>query len=93
MQHRHDANREIAGDAAANLEHAERTFLRRARVKIRQPGHVFNAGADGMDVFHVAADDRGGIHVAERRVFPAGHDDGQVFFAAASIQESFGSIW
>ncbi len=50
VQHGHDTNREIARDAAANLEHAERTFFRRARIKIRQPGHVFDAGADGVDV-------------------------------------------
>jgi len=65
MQHRHDADREIAGNAAADLEHAERAFLRgRARVKLGEPRHVFDAGADGVDVLHVAADDGGGIHVA-----------------------------
>ena len=37
-------------------------------------------GAHGMDVLDVAADDGGGIHVAQRGVLPAGHDDGQVLF-------------
>jgi hypothetical protein len=80
MQHRHDADREVAGNAAANLEHSQRALLGgRARVKIREPSHIFDAGADSVDVFHVAADDGGGIHIAERGIFPAGHDDGQVF--------------
>ena len=30
--------------------------------------------------FAITADDGGGIHIAKRRVFPAGHDDGQIFW-------------
>ena len=79
MQHGHDANREIAGNAAADLEHAQVTLLGGAGVEIRQPRHVFNARADGMNILDVAADHGRRIHVAQRRVFPARHHDGQVF--------------
>ena len=79
MQHRHDADRKVAGNAAADLEHAERALLGGVLgVMLREPRHVFDAGADGVDVLDFATDDGGGIHVAERRIFPTGNDDGQI---------------
>ena len=33
-----------------------------------------------MDVFDIAADDGGGVHVAQGRILPARHDDGQILF-------------
>ena len=47
-------------------------------VPLGQLHHVLDAGADGVDLLHVAGDAVAGVHVAERRVFPAGHEHGQV---------------
>ncbi len=68
MKHRHDADGEITGDAAADLEEAERAFavlhhFGRLRVPLRQGHHVFDSGSDGVDIFHVPFDDVPGIKV------------------------------
>src|SRR5690606_13436798 len=65
VQHGHDANGEVAGDAAADLKHAERAPAGAFGVEVGQPDHVFDAGADRVDVADVAADDCGGVHVSE----------------------------
>ncbi len=43
-----------------------------------QPGHVLDAGADRVDVLHVAADDGGREHVPQGAVLPARNHDGHV---------------
>jgi hypothetical protein len=78
VQHGDDADGEVAGDAAGDLEEAQRGFGGGVGVPLGQLHHVLDAGADGVDVFHVARDAVAGVHVAERRVFPAGDEDGQV---------------
>ena len=87
MQHRHDADREITRDTAANLEEADRAFavlheFRGLRVPLGEPGHVFDASAHSVNVFNFAGDNAAGVHVAERSVFPAGDDDREVFLAS-----------
>ena len=73
MQHRHNANRKIPRDAAADLEKSDRRFFARWGIPVRERDHVFDPGAHGVDIFHVPFDAVGGIHVAECRIFPAGH--------------------
>ena len=48
-------------------------------IPVGEEGHVFDAGADGVNVFDFSGDDVGRIHVAHGRVFPTGHDDRDVF--------------
>src|SRR5580700_1217131 len=79
VEHRHDANRKVAGDAATDLEKADRGTFALASVPFRQLDHVFNARARGMRFRDLAGDDARGIYVAERRIFPAGNENRQIF--------------
>lgn len=86
VEHGHDADGEVAGDAATDLEEADGAFavfeeFGGSGIPLGEGGHVFNAGANGVDVFNVSADHGGGKHVAQGGVFPAWHDDGEVFLA------------
>ena len=78
MQHRHHADGEIAGDAARNLEEAQRRFRRGLGVPLGQLHHVLDAGAHRVDVLHVAGNAVAGEHISQRRILPAGDKDGQV---------------
>src|ERR1700677_2608817 len=82
MKHGHDADWEISGDTTADLKHAEGALSGSSRIIFREPGHVFNARANGVDFFYVAANDSGGVHVAESGVFPAGHNNREIFFGS-----------
>ena len=86
VQHRHDADRKIARDTAANLEKADRAFaifqqLRRFRIIVREPRHVLDARADGVHILDFTRHHATGVHVTQRGVLPAGHDDRQVLLA------------
>jgi len=81
VKHGDDADGEIAGDAPGNLEEPERGFGSGRGVPLGEFHHVLDAGADGVNVFHIAGDAVAGIHVAQGRVFPAGDEDGQVLFS------------
>ena len=78
MQHRDDADREVAGDAAADLEEAQRGILGDFRVMIGEIHHVLDAALHRVHVLDVAVDHVRGEDVARRRIFPARHDDRQV---------------
>jgi len=99
MQHRHDADRKVAGDAAANLEEADRTGATPAerpgglRIPLREGHHVFDARSDRVDVLHVALDAVAREHVAERRVLPPGHPHRQVLLGGGEHPGMPGSIW
>ncbi len=66
MQHRHDADREVSSDSAANLKESDRRCRRCLRVPLCKLDHVFNACPNGMNVLDVAFDTVCGIDVAER---------------------------
>ena len=78
LQHRHDADREVAGDAAADLEEADRALAARRLIPVREAHHVLDAAANGVDVIDVAGNAVAGVDVAERRVLPARHEHRQV---------------
>src|ERR1700724_3122937 len=54
VEHRHDANREVAGDAAADLKKADRRTLALTAVPLRQLDHVFDARARGVPLRDLA---------------------------------------
>jgi 3,4-dihydroxy-2-butanone 4-phosphate synthase len=98
VQHGHDADREVARDAAADLEEPDRALavaqlLGGLRIPLGQPRHVFDAGAHGVHVLDLAGHDAAGIHVAEVASSQPGTMMGRFFSQAASIHEFFGSIW
>jgi len=65
LEQRNDADWEIAGDAASDLEHAEAAVLCDCAVMVNQPCHVFDAGTDGVDVFDEAACTGGCVHITD----------------------------
>ena len=79
VEHGDDADGEVAGDAAADLEEAYGGFVAGGGIPVGEGDHVFDAGADGVDIFHIPFDAMAGIHVAEGGVFPAGDKHGEVF--------------
>ncbi len=78
MEHRHDADGEIARDAAADLEEANAAFGGRLLVPGGQFHHVLDAGLDRVDLLDVAGDDVAGVHVAKGGVFPTRDEHRQV---------------
>src|SRR5690606_20695110 len=78
LQHGHDADGEVARDAAADLEEPDAGPLRVRRVPVGQPHHVLDAGLDGVGALHVAEEAVGGEDVAGGGVLPPRHDDGEV---------------
>jgi hypothetical protein len=94
VQHGHDADGEVAGDAAADLEEADRDFeflvfsryqsARSSCTRCRRARCGF---------FDVTLRCSGGEDVAEVLSSQPGTMMGRFFSAAASSQESFGSIW
>ena len=95
VEHRHDADREVAGDAAADLEEADRgVFAVVFGVPLGELHHVLDAGADGVDLLHVAARCSGRRTCCRASSLPSrARTSGRFFSAAASSQLSFGSIW
>ena len=55
-EHRHDADREVARDAAADLEEADRALAAGRLVPVREDHHVLDAGAHRVHVLDVARD-------------------------------------
>ena len=80
MEHGDDADGEVAGDAAADLEEPDGGFETGGGIPVGEGDHVFDAGADGVDIFHISFDAVASIHVAERGVLPAGDEHGEIFF-------------
>jgi len=78
VEHRDDADREVARDAAADLKKAKRGVLRRLRVIVGEFDHVFNAASHRVDVFDFATNDVRGIHIPQRRIFPARNENRQL---------------
>ena len=83
MQHRHDADGEIARDATADLEKPDRALavlqlLRGLRIPLRQPRHVFDSGAHRVHVLDFTRHAAARIHIAQRRILPARDDNRQV---------------
>ena len=81
VNHRDDADGEIASDAAANLEESDRGCRRRVAVPRREAHHRLDAAFDRLRILDLAFHAPRGEDVAERRVFPAGHEDRQVLVA------------
>lgn len=79
VEHGDDTDGEVAGDAAAYLEEADGAFVAGGGIPVGEGDHVFDAGADGVDIFHIPFDAMAGIHVAEGGVFPAGDEHREVF--------------
>ena len=90
MEHRDDTDGEVAGDAAADLEEADGCFVAGGGIPVGEGDHVFDAGADGVDIFHIPFNAMAGIHVAERGVFPAGHEHGELFLLGGDHPAVFG---
>ena len=90
MEHGDDADGEVAGDAAADLEEADGRPVAGGGIPAGEGDHVFDAGADGVDIFHIPFDAMAGIHVAEGGVFPAGDEHGEVFLLGGDHPAVFG---
>ncbi len=82
MQHWDDADGEVAGNTATDLEHAERILFGRPSIELCEPRHVFNAGSNGMNILHITADHSCGVHIAECGILPAGNDHGKVLLGS-----------
>src|SRR5204862_5911005 len=78
VNHRDDADGEIASDAAADLEESDRGCRRRVAVPRREAHHRLDAALDRLRILDLAFHAPCGEDVAERRVFPAGYEDRQV---------------
>ena len=74
LEHRHHADREIARDAAADLEKPDRAFAAGGLIPVGEHHHVLDAAAHGMHVGDVVGNAVGGVDVAERRVLPTRHE-------------------
>jgi len=81
VHHGDHADGEVAGDAATDLEEANALSGRVVAVPVGEPDHVFNAGFHGRRG-ELSLDAVGGEDVAHGAVFPAGDDDGEVFFGS-----------
>src|ERR1700736_1153668 len=79
VEHRHDANREVAGDAAADLKEADRGTLALTSVPLRQLDHVFDTRAHGVPLGDLASDDARGVNISQSRIFPARNENWQIF--------------
>lgn len=90
MEHRHDADGEVARDAAADLEKSDRMFAACRDIPIGEGDHIFNARPDRMDIFDISLNAVGGIHVAEGRIFPAWHEHGETFLFGGEEPAVFG---
>src|ERR1019366_9802613 len=76
VEHGDHADGEVAGDAARDLEKAQRRGGGGLGVPLGQFHHVLDDGANGVDLLDVARDAVTGIHVAEGGVFPTGNKHG-----------------
>ena len=90
VEHGDDADGEVASDAAADLEEADGGFETGGGIPVSEGDHVFDAGADGVDIFHISFDAMAGIHVAEGGVFPARDEHGEVFLLGGDHPAVFG---
>src|SRR5690606_17127024 len=78
LEHRNDADREVARDAAADLEESDPGLVAVGRVPVGEPGHVLDPRLDGVRALDVTFEHVRGEDVAGGRVLPAGDDHRQV---------------
>ena len=60
-------------------EDARTRFALETGVPVDQRNHVIDAAADDLWALESPVDAACGEHIAESRVFPAGHEDRQIF--------------
>lgn len=65
LEQRDDADWEISGDTASDLEHADAAVLCDLVVMLNEPRHVFDAGTDSVDVLDEATGAGGCVHIAD----------------------------
>src|SRR5438067_5244071 len=79
IEHGHNANGEIARNAAADLKEANGRILRHSAIPLRERDHVFDAGANGMDIADRTRYAARGINISQRRILPTGYKNWKVF--------------
>lgn len=89
IHHGDDADGEVSGDAASDLEESDAFTGAVGAVPIGQPDHVFDAAFHGGGAEFVF-DDVGGEDVAHGGVFPAANDDREIFLGGSDHPGVFG---
>jgi hypothetical protein len=70
IEHGHDANREIARNAAADLEESNGRILRHSAIPLCQCDHVFDAGTNSVHIADRTVDAARGINISQCRILP-----------------------
>src|SRR5262249_12521141 len=83
VQHRHDANWEVARDPAADLEKADRKVLAGAPKPIGEFDHIFNAGTNGVHIAKFTGDIASGLDVSQGAIFPTGYEYREAFLGGS----------